>query len=77
MRIRLRSRLFFSHLIVMLVGLISFLVISQSASHHIFSGHLDEIEGLGFAIRETRELVLDGFEAPGARALSGRLSLGL
>lgn len=63
MRIRLRSRLFFSHLIVMLVGLVSFLVISQSASHHLFSGHLDQLEGLGFAIRETRNVLLEGFEA--------------
>jgi signal transduction histidine kinase len=62
MRIRLRSRLFFSHLIVMLVGLISFLVISQAASHHIFSGHLDQLEGLGFAVQEIRALLLDGFE---------------
>lgn len=56
------SRLFFSHLVVMLVGLSSFIVISRAASHHLFSGHLDAMDDMGFTIGELREELLAGFE---------------
>lgn len=62
MRVGLRGRLFFSHLVVMLVGLASFIVISKAASHQLFSGHLDRMVDMGHAISEVREDLLDGFE---------------
>lgn len=57
----LASRLFLSHLLVMVVGLTSFIIISKASSHHLFSQHLDRLEGSGFAIRSARTALLDGF----------------
>lgn len=57
----LASRLFLSHLVVMVVGLTSFIIISKASSHHLFSQHLDRLEGAGFAIRSARTALLDGF----------------
>lgn len=62
MRVGLQGRLFFSHLVVMLVGVGSFMVISRAASHHLFSGHLDQMASMGRAVYELREELLDGFE---------------
>jgi signal transduction histidine kinase len=65
MRVGLQGRLFFSHLVVMLMGLGSFIVISRAASHHLFSGHLDqmaEIASVGQVVYKIREELLDGFE---------------
>ncbi|WP_017301838.1 sensor histidine kinase [Nodosilinea nodulosa] len=62
MRVGLQGRLFFSHLVVMLVGLSSFIVISRATSHHLFTGHLDEMAHMGRAIDEIREELVDGFE---------------
>lgn len=62
MRVGLQGRLFFSHLVVMLVGVASFIVISRAASHHLFSGHLDQMASMGQAVYELREELLDGFE---------------
>ncbi|MBE9113327.1 HAMP domain-containing histidine kinase [Nodosilinea sp. LEGE 07298] len=65
MRVGLQGRLFFSHLVVMLVGLGSFIAISHAAAHHLFSGHLDqmaEMVSMGRVVHELREELLDGFE---------------
>lgn len=62
MRVGLQWRLFISHLVVMLVGLGSFIVISKAASHHLFSGHLDEMVTMGRAVGEIRQELLSGFE---------------
>jgi signal transduction histidine kinase len=59
---RLQSRLFISHLLVMLVGLLSFLVISSAVSHHLFSGHLEELESAGLILRSTRLALFEGFK---------------
>lgn len=47
----------------MLVGLLSFLVISKAASHHLFFWHLDHLEALGITLSETRSALTEGFEA--------------
>ncbi|MFE4106118.1 sensor histidine kinase [Almyronema epifaneia] len=72
MRGGLRSRLFFSHLVVMLVGLVSFIISSRAASHQLFSGHLDRLVDMSHAISELREELLEGFETAwsGSTALS-------
>lgn len=57
----LASRLFLSHLVVMVVGLTCFIIISKASSHHLFSRHLDRLEGAGFAISSARVALLDGF----------------
>jgi signal transduction histidine kinase len=57
----LQSRLFLSHSVVMVVGLMSFIVISKASSHHLFTRHLDRMEGSGFAIGSARTALLDGF----------------
>ncbi|MBE9180711.1 HAMP domain-containing histidine kinase [Oculatella sp. LEGE 06141] len=62
-RIGLQPRLFISHLLVMITGLMSFLVISNAASRHLFSGHLEELEDAGLIIRSTRLALFDGFQA--------------
>lgn len=61
MRVGLQGRLFFSHLIVMLVGLTSFILISRASSLHLFTGHLDQMADMGHAINEIREDLLAGF----------------
>ncbi|HEY9660930.1 MAG TPA: histidine kinase dimerization/phospho-acceptor domain-containing protein, partial [Allocoleopsis sp.] len=61
MRAGLRVRLFLSHLVVMVVGLMSFIVISKASSHHLFSRHLDRLEGAGYAISHARTELLTGF----------------
>ena len=58
---RLRVHLIRSHLIVMVVGLISFIVISKVASHHLFSLHLDTLEDAGVLIQETELIVFESF----------------
>lgn len=62
MRVGLQGRLFFSHLVVMLVGVISFIVIGRAASHHMFSGHLDQMASMGRVVDELRDELLWGFE---------------
>jgi signal transduction histidine kinase len=61
MGVGLQGRLFFSHLIVMLVGLASFILISRASSLHLFTGHLDQMADMGHAISEIREDLLAGF----------------
>lgn len=63
MRVGLQGRLFFSHMVVMLVGLASFIVISRAAAHHLFSGHLDQMATMGRVAAEIREELLIGFES--------------
>ncbi|MGG6242602.1 sensor histidine kinase [Nodosilinea sp. AN01ver1] len=62
MRVGLQGRLFFSHLVVMLVGVGSFIVISRAASHHLFTGHLDQMASMGRAVYAIRAELLSGFE---------------
>ncbi|WAL59924.1 sensor histidine kinase [Thermocoleostomius sinensis] len=63
MRLGLQTRLLISHLLVMLTGLISFLIISNAASQHLFSGHLADLEDAGLIIRSTRLVLFAGFQA--------------
>lgn len=76
MRIALRSRLFFSHLVVMIVGLMSFLVISRVTSHHLFSSHLDYMEAIGMTLGETRSALIEGFEATWSRSTLLAITVG-
>ncbi len=61
-RARLRVHLIRSHLVVMIVSLVSFIVISKAASHHIFSIHLDTLEDAGVLIQETELTIFESFQ---------------
>lgn len=58
----LHYRLFFSHLSVLLLGLLSFAAISNFSSAHLFSRHLDSLESSGFSIQEVRLDLVRGFD---------------
>ncbi|PSN19027.1 two-component sensor histidine kinase [filamentous cyanobacterium CCP5] len=76
MRVGLHGRLFFSHVVVMLVGLISFIVISRAASLHLFSRHLNKMASLGHTVHEIREELLFGFESAWSGSTAWALMIG-
>lgn len=76
MRVGLHGRLFFSHVVVMLVGLISFIVISRAASLHLFSSHLNQMANIGYAVHEIREELLFGFETAWSSSTAWALIIG-
>ncbi|RMG06914.1 MAG: sensor histidine kinase [Cyanobacteria bacterium J055] len=62
-KMNLRSRLFFSHLFVMGVGLASFILISKVYSPRLFVLQLEEMEqALFFNVRSVRTYLIRGFE---------------
>ncbi|WP_309228900.1 HAMP domain-containing sensor histidine kinase [Microcoleus sp. FACHB-831] len=61
-KVGLRSRLFFSHLLVMIVGVGSFAIISKVYSPRFFVQHLEQLEGTGFRILYARTYLVRGFE---------------
>jgi signal transduction histidine kinase len=61
-KIGLRSRLFFSHLLVMFVGVGSFVLISSISAPRYFVLHLEALEGTGFRLRYARSQLVKGFE---------------
>jgi signal transduction histidine kinase len=58
----LASRLFLSHLIVMVVGVASFVMISKISSPHYFVFHLERLEHRGFNLIDIRTELVTGFE---------------
>jgi signal transduction histidine kinase len=58
----LASRLFISHLVVMIVGLISLVIISKVSSPRLFIWHLERLESRGFNIFHSRTELVQGFE---------------
>jgi hypothetical protein len=62
-RLTLRARLFFSHLLVLVMGLLSFIAISKISSLRYFVRHLETLEGQGVLLRSMREVLLDGFQS--------------
>ena len=61
-KLNLHYRLFISHLLVLILGLLGFAVISNLSSAHLFSRHLDSLETSGFLIQEAREELVQGFD---------------
>jgi signal transduction histidine kinase len=76
MRIGLQGRLFMSHLVVMLVGLISFILISRAASLHLFSQQLEEMASIGHAMHEIQEELLLGFKMAWSGSTAWALVIG-
>ncbi|MBH8574275.1 HAMP domain-containing histidine kinase [Nostocaceae cyanobacterium CENA369] len=58
----LASRLFFSHLVVMMVGLISLVIISKVSSPRFFVLHLERLESRGLRLINIRTELVEGFE---------------
>ena len=62
-KISLSTRLFLSHLVVMLVGLTSFVVLAKLSSPQLFLLRLEELENRGFiTVRSARTYLVRGFE---------------
>ena len=61
-KIGLRSRLFLSHALVMLVGVSSLVIIGKISSPTFFVRHLEQLEGPGFTLKYARTQLVEGFE---------------
>ncbi|MEH2258751.1 sensor histidine kinase [Nostoc sp.] len=62
MKMGLRGRLFFSHLVVMIVGVASLVSISKISSPRLFVLHLEGLENQGFDLIDVRTELVTGFE---------------
>jgi signal transduction histidine kinase len=62
MKMGLRTRLFFSHLVVMIVGVASLVSISKISSPRLFVLHLERLENQGFDLIDVRTELVTGFE---------------
>ena len=60
----LASRLFFSHLVVMMVGVASLLIISKVSSPRFFVLHLEKLEHQGYGLINVRTMCLSAFGEP-------------
>lgn len=58
----LASRLFLSHLLVMIVGVVSLVIIGKLSSPRFFILHLQQLEGQNISLRYARAYLIDGFE---------------
>jgi signal transduction histidine kinase len=58
----LASRLFFSHLLVMIVGVSSLAIVGKLSSPRFFVLHLQQLEGRGVTLRYARTYLVQGFE---------------
>ncbi|HCF26797.1 MAG TPA: two-component sensor histidine kinase, partial [Cyanobacteria bacterium UBA11049] len=56
------SRLFFSHLVVMVVGVVSLVIISKLSSPRFFVLHLERLENQGLDLIDVRAELVQGFE---------------
>ncbi|MEW6496586.1 MAG: histidine kinase dimerization/phospho-acceptor domain-containing protein, partial [Cyanobacteriota bacterium] len=58
----LASRLFLSHLLVMIVGVSSLAIVGKLSSPRFFVFHLQKLEGRGVSLRYARTYLVEGFE---------------
>ncbi|MGC9528434.1 MAG: sensor histidine kinase [Limnospira sp.] len=61
-KVDLRSRLFLSHLLVMLIGVSSLVIIGKISSPRFFVHRLEQLEGPGFRLQYVRTRLIEGFE---------------
>jgi signal transduction histidine kinase len=61
-KVGLRSRLFLSHIIVMIVGLLTLLAIGKISSPRFFIYYLERIEVDGFTVPQVRRQLVQSFE---------------
>lgn len=72
----LRSRLFFSHIVVMAVGIITLAGIGLVYSPRLFLISLERIEGDGRSVRQVRTQLIQGFEFAWRRGMFWSMVLG-
>lgn len=72
----LRSRLFLSHAIVMVVGLLTLLTIGKFSSPRFFIVYLERIERQGYTVNQVRTQLVQGFESAWARGALWSLGIG-
>jgi len=68
MKMGLRTRLFFSHLVVMVVGVFSLAIVSRVSSPRFFVYHLEHLEDQGFDLVDVRTELVAGFETAWRRS---------
>ncbi|KOP26534.1 histidine kinase [Hapalosiphon sp. MRB220] len=64
----LATRLFFSHLVVMIVGVLALVIISKLSSPRFFVLHLEQLEKRGYRLFHIRTELVDGFEGAWRRS---------
>lgn len=75
-KLGLRSRLFLSHVIVMIVGLLTLTTIGKFSSPRFFVVYLERIEGEGYSVRQVRTQLIQGFESAWSRGAVWSVVLG-
>lgn len=75
-RIGLRSRLLISHLLVMGIPLLSFILISKALSANVFASRLARLEGKGFTIRTARDVLLESYDAAWSHSTAWAILVG-
>ncbi len=76
-KITLGTRLFFSHLAVMIVGLSTFVVIAKFSSPQFFVLRLEQLEQKGFiTVRSAKTYLIDGFQTAWDRSATWSLIVG-
>lgn len=75
-RVGLRSRLFLSHLLVMIVGVGCFLVTNKVSSPRFFIVQLEQIEVSGVKLRYARRQLVRGFETAWTHGTSWSVLVG-
>ncbi len=61
-KVGLRGRLFLSHLLVMLIGVTSLVIIGKISSPRFFVSRLEQLDGPGFRLQYIRTRLIEGFE---------------
>lgn len=72
----LRARLFFSHLIVMGVGLSTLLIVGKFYTPRLFVTYLQRLEGTGFNLFLVRQRLVDGFDSALSRGALWSVAVG-
>ncbi|MGG6268267.1 sensor histidine kinase [Leptolyngbya sp. AN03gr2] len=63
----LRTRLFLSHMIVMVVGISTLLTVGKVYSPRLFLVHLEQLQGIDFSVVRMKGRLVDGFESAWSR----------
>jgi signal transduction histidine kinase len=75
-KIGLRSRLFLSHVVVVLVGITTLTIIGKFSSPRFFVVYLESIEVEGVSIRQVRKELVRGFEFAWSRGALWSMAVG-
>ncbi|MBE9010177.1 HAMP domain-containing histidine kinase [Pseudanabaenaceae cyanobacterium LEGE 13415] len=63
----LRTRLFLSHMIVMVVGISTLLTVGKVYTPRLFLVHLEQLQGIDFSVVRMKGRLIDGFESAWSR----------